>query len=77
MQGNIAKHVTNISSEKACAMYVKQEYPEAPSATWYNESGCWAEFGEHKVYSSLHRTCLFQGIFITLNNNDHLQIIFH
>ena len=63
MQGDIAKKLANVSSERACAMYVKQEYPEAPSATWNDKSGCWADFGKHMIYSSSHRTCLTQGIF--------------
>ena len=59
MQGGIVKYVANVSSERACARYVKQEYPQAPGATWYDESSCWAEFGEHFAHSSVHRTCVF------------------
>ena len=60
MQGGVSKHVTNIDTEDRCALYVKQEYPEAPGATWSsNDEACYAEFGEHLSPSSLHRTCLF------------------
>ena len=62
IQGSIAKQVTNISSERACAVYVKQQYPEASGATLYN-STCWAEFGENIVHSSSHQTCRFEGTF--------------
>ena len=64
MQGSIAQHVRNISSERACMVYVKQHYLEAVGATWYNKSGCWAEFGNHMDHSSVHRTCSFQGTFL-------------
>ena len=65
MQGDVAKHVTNIDKEDSCAVYVKQEYPEAPGATWSsNDGACYAEFGEHVTRSSVHRTCLFHQGYI-------------
>ena len=66
MQGSIAKHVGNVSSENACAVYVQQQHPQAPGATWYKKSDCWAEFGESMVHSSVHRTCHFQGTLLLL-----------
>ena len=77
MQGGVAKHVTRkIDTEDNCAVYVKQEYPEAPGATWLSIDGaCYAEFGYYVASSSLHRTCLFhQGyisyISLKLNTSD-------
>ena len=67
MQGSIAKHVGVFSSERACAVYVQQQYREAPGATWFNKSDCWAEFGENRVQSSVHRTCHFHGTLLLLS----------
>ena len=61
MQGGIAKQVINVDTEDGCQLRVKKDYPEAPGATWSLNNSCWAEFGEHLIYSSSHRTCFSQG----------------
>ena len=66
MQGGAAKYVPNITNEDSCAMHVKQEFPEVSGATWYNNTSCWAEFGEVVIHSSLHRNCRFQGTIFLL-----------
>lgn len=69
MRGGTAKHIENISGEVDCEMYVRQQYPEAPGATWHLSSGCWAEFGEHMEYSSSHRTCIFHPGHLTRSSH--------
>ena len=65
MQGGIAQHVKSIDNEDRCALHVENQYTEASGATWDSNSGCWVEFGEYTVESSLYRTrtCQFQGNF--------------
>ena len=67
MQGDVAKRVENIDSEDSCAIYVRDNYPDAAGATWYLNSSCWAEYGKYDFRSSLHRTCHFTG-WISLGN---------
>ena len=61
LQGGIAKQVENRSTEDACAKKAREQFPGSSGATWYPNHSCWAEFGDHIVFSTSQRTCLFQG----------------
>ena len=62
LQGDRAYHVENIDSENTCAVKVKEKYPDALGATWYDYGSCWADYGYQIIHSYSHRTCLFGGI---------------
>ena len=61
MLGYTAKRLENITTEKGCAMQVRNRFSDSSGATWSSKNSCWAEFGGRLVMSNLHRTCRFQG----------------
>ena len=63
IQGDGVQIIVDIDTEESCAWHVRSRYAEASGVTWYLNSSCWAEFGQHIVRGSDHRTCLFPGTF--------------